>query len=115
MNQYLDRQLKVRERNLKYDFLPSMLEIIERPANRMAEFILFFIIGLIVTTVIWAALFKIDIAVTAVGAVMPENGVITLDFACTGRVEKIYVKDGDMVSKGDVILSLDSTKARLAG
>lgn len=114
MNEYLDRQLKLREKNLKYDFLPSMLELIERPANRAAELILFFIIALIVTAFVWAAFFKIDIAVTAVGAVMPEGGVIPLDFACTGMVSEVYVKDGAFVSEGDIILSLDSTAANLA-
>lgn len=33
MNKYLNKRLKIREENLKYDFLPSMVEIIERPAS----------------------------------------------------------------------------------
>lgn len=114
MNEYLEKRLKIREKNLKYDFLPSMLELIERPANRAAELILFFIIALIVTAFVWAAIFKIDIAVTAVGAVTPEGGIIPLDVACTGMVSEVYVKDGAFVLEGDIILSLDSTEAKLA-
>lgn len=114
MNRYLEKQFKIHDRKLKYDFLPSMIEIIERPANKLADFILFLIVALIATTIVWAAFWKIDIAVTATGSTMPEGGVITLDSAYGGRISEIYVEDGGFVQKGDVILSLDSTEKQLA-
>lgn len=113
MNRYLKKQFKIHDRKLKYDFLPSMIEIIERPANKLADFILFLVVALIATTIIWAAFWKIDIAVTATGSAMPEGGVITLDSAYGGRISEIYVEDGSFVKAGDVILSLDSTEKQL--
>lgn len=114
MNRYLKKQFKIHDRKLKYDFLPSMIEIIERPANKLVDFILFLIVALIATTIVWAAFWKIDIAVTATGSTMPEGGVITLDSAYGGRISEIYIEDGSFVKKGDVILSLDSTEKQLA-
>ncbi len=113
MNKYLQKQLKLHDKKLKYDFLPSMIEIIERPANRLADVILFLIVALIVTAIVWAARWKIDIVVTATGAAMPEGGVITLDGAYSGRIIELAVEDGSTVAKGDVIAVLEHTEAAL--
>ena len=43
-SKYLKKHTQIREENLKYDFLPSMVEIIEKPANKMGTIILFLII-----------------------------------------------------------------------
>lgn len=114
MNKYLEKQIKVREENLKYDFLPSMIEIIERPENKLANIILFVIIALIITTLVWAGIFKIDVAVTATGSILPEGNVVKLDSINGGRIAKINVKDGEYVKKGDVILSFDTKEAELS-
>ena len=113
MKKYLSGKLKARERNLKYDFLPSILEIIERPVNRLVYIVFFAIIALIVTAVVWASLCKIDIAVTATGISEPQDGVITLETLYGGRVIEVFVEDGAKVSAGELILSLDSTEAEL--
>ncbi|MCH5263935.1 MAG: HlyD family efflux transporter periplasmic adaptor subunit [Lachnospiraceae bacterium] len=113
MNRYLKKHFKIHDNKLKYDFLPSMIEIIERPANKLADFILFLVIALIATIIIWAAFWKIDIAVTATGSAMPEGGVLTLDSAYGGRISEIYVEDGSFVKEGDMILSLDCTEKQL--
>ena len=114
MNKYLEKQIKVREENLKYDFLPSMIEIIERPENKLANIILFVIIALIITTLVWAGIFKIDVAVTATGSILPEGNVVKLDSISGGRIAKINVKDGEYVKKGDMILSFDTKEAELS-
>ncbi len=113
MDNYLHKRLRLRDKKLKYDFLPSMIEIIERPANRLADVILFLTIALIATAIVWAALWKVDIAVTAAGAAMPEGGLITLDSAYGGRIERIEVSDGSHVRAGDVIAVLENTEAML--
>lgn len=113
MNNYLQKRLRLRDKKLKYDFLPSMIEIIERPANRLADVILFLTIALIATAIVWAALWKVDIAVTAAGAAMPEGGLITLDSAYGGRIERMEVSDGSHVRAGEVIAVLEDTEAAL--
>lgn len=113
MDNYLHHRLKLRDKKLKYDFLPSMIEIIERPANRLADVILFLTIGLIATAIAWAALWEVDIAVTATGATMPEGGVIALDSAYGGRIARVEVADESHVRAGDVIAVLENTEAAL--
>ena len=79
MNKYLKRQLKGRDDRLRYDFLPSMIEIIDRPASKLAGITMYIITTLIVTTIIWAYNAELDVAVTAVGNVDTENALVTLN------------------------------------
>ncbi len=113
MKKYIDKRIKLREKNLKYDFLPSMVEIIERPANIMCSVILFLVIGLIITTILWASFFKIDIAVTAYGTVMPEEGVVAINSINSGKVKEICVEEGTYVQVGDPVLILDNEECEL--
>lgn len=113
MNRYLIKRFKIHDKKLKYDFLPSMIEIIERPANKLAGFTLLLVVALIATIIAWAAFRKIDVAVTATGSAMPEGGIVTLDSAYGGRISEIYIEDGSFVEEGDMILSLDSAEKQL--
>ena len=108
MNKYLKKQLKSRDEKLRYDFLPSMIEIIERPAGKMVYIIMYTIIALIITIIIWACSAKIDIAVTATGIVDTDNALVTLNSVVEGTIGEVKINDGDYVNKGDVICTLVS-------
>lgn len=114
MKKYLEKHTKIKEKNLKYDFLPSMLEIIEKPENKMSEAVIILITTLLIVTVVWAALFEIDITVTAYGSLNPEGNIIPVNNAYAGSVSEICVKDGDYVEKGDILLRVDSAQEELA-
>lgn len=53
------------------------------------------------------------IGVVGLGYVDVEDGISFLHPAVPGAVERVYVREGDEVSKGDLLLSLDSTVNRL--
>lgn len=108
MKNYIKKELQKRENNLKYDFLPSMQEIIEKPANRTGLIIMYVIIALIVCTICWACFARLDIVVTAAGTVHTEKEIITLNITTAGRIKEIYVNDGEYVTQGDIIFTLDS-------
>lgn len=105
---YLEKRLKINERNLKYDFMPSMLEITEKPANRWSNVIMFSVIALIVSTICWAKFTYTDIAVTSRGSVMPEGGLSEVKSMYSGNAADIKVKEGDFVSSGTEVLSVSS-------
>ena len=114
MKTYLEKRLKIRERDLKYDFLPSMLEIIERPQNPMANVILFLIVALIATAILWAKFSYVDITVTSYGVVLPEDGLVEIKSLYGGNVAEVNVRDGDFVTSKSNILSLDSSEQQIA-
>jgi len=52
--------------------------------------------------------------VISIGKILPEAGIINLSSTITGTVEKLYVKAGDSVKKGDLILQLRAEEQSLA-
>ncbi len=104
---YIEKQSKIKEENLKYDFLPSMLEIIDKPENKMSTVIILLVLALIVTAVIWAAVSQTDISITAFGSVMPQGNLVPVQSIYGGEVTNVYVQDGGKVNAGDTLLTLD--------
>ena len=62
--------------------------------------------------IVWAATAPLDSAVLASGVVVVEGQRKVVQHLEGGIVNKIYVKDGDTVNKGDVIILLDDTRAK---
>ena len=110
MKKYIEKYMRIKERNLKYDFLPSVLEIIEKPENFVSNVTIVLIFSLLFITVIWAAVFKLDITVTAYGSLNVENNIVTINNEYAGTVSEICVAEGDYVEKGDVLLVLDASE-----
>lgn len=106
---YLEKQQKIKEENLKYDFLPSMLEIIEKPENKVSNIIIWLVLALIVTAVVWAAFAKTDIAVTAQGSIVPKDSLFSVMSVTGGEVTEIAVIEGHRVNEGDLLFAFDST------
>ena len=114
MNKHIKKQLIERDKRLYYDFLPAMEEIIEKPANKIASIILFTCFALILTAIIWACLFELDITVTASGNIDTVGAIVTPVYMTSGIIEEIAVEDGDYVEAGAVICILDSSQKELS-
>lgn len=106
---YLEKQQKIKEKNLKYDFLPSMLEIIEKPENKVSNIIIWLVLALIVTAVVWAAFAKTDITVTAQGSVMPKGNLISISSPYGGEIKEIAIEEGQSLKQGDLLFLLDTS------
>lgn len=61
---------------------------------------------------VWAIFSQIDLAVQAPGEVIVKSYKKTVMHPQGGIVDKIYIKEGDYVKKGEKLLSLDSTQLR---
>ena len=109
MKEYLKKRLNIREKRLRYDFLPSMLEIIERPANKAAGFIIWMIVLTFASVLVWAYFYKLDIVVTANGVMVPENNLVLVQSENGGRVSEVYVEDTQTVKKGDPVFVINQT------
>ena len=107
MRNYLKKRMKLRERDLKYDFMPSMQEIAQRPANIFAPIIIWLIVLFAAVALIWSRFAYVDIVVKANGFVSSFEPVFAVKSVPGGRIKHINVKNGDFVSAGSEILSLD--------
>ena len=99
---------KKRDKELKYDFMPSLLEIIERPAHKAGTVIIVGFFTLLAAAVIWACLSKIDVVVTASGSVQPKGNINVVKTYAGGTVKSINVSEGAFVKKGETLINLDT-------
>lgn len=94
--------------NLKYDFMPEILEIIERPANKSGVIIIFSVFALMLAVILWSVIAKTDIVITAQGRVTPEGDIISVQAYAAGKVETVDVAEGQHVEKGELLIEMDS-------
>ena len=62
---------------------------------------------LFVVVFLWMALAKVDITTQAVGIVVPEKNITKLGTMVTGEIVAVNFKQGDVVKKGDVIITIN--------
>jgi len=94
---------------LKYDFLPSALEIIETPASPLGKSLIWIIFTIIVTAIIWAVIGQIDTVAIARGKIIPDGNIKVLQTSETAIITRINVVEGEEVNKGDILIELDDT------
>lgn len=56
---------------------------------------------------LWMALAKVDITTQAVGIVVPERNITKLGTMVTGEIVAVNYKQGDVVKKGDIIITIN--------
>ena len=67
----------------------------------------FGITSLFVVFLVWMAVAKVDITTQAVGIVVPEKNITKLGTMVTGEIVAVNYKQGDVVKKGDVIITIN--------
>lgn len=105
---YVLRHSSKRDKELKYDFMPSMLEIIERPAHKAGTVIILGVFTLLIAAIVWACLSEVDVVVTSSGTMQPVGNISTLNTYASGTVKAINVEEGAYVKAGDVLIELDT-------
>ena len=106
--EYIFKHSCKRDKELKYDFMPSMLEIIERTSHKAGTVIILGVFTLLIAAIVWACLSKIDIVVTSSGTMQPVGNISTLNTYANGTVKAINVEEGAYVKVGDVLIELDT-------
>ncbi|MBP2623295.1 HlyD family efflux transporter periplasmic adaptor subunit [Streptococcus oricebi] len=112
MTDYISRYSHQKDEQLKYDFMPSLLEIVERPAHSAGKYLVLLISLLVVISLAWAGFSSVDIVVLGSGSILPEKQIQTISSASNGVVKSLKVKEGDQVKEGSPLLELDDTVAK---
>lgn len=90
-------------------FLPAALEVQQTPPPLASRCILWFILLFFSIAIAWAVLGKIDIVVVAAGKIIPSARVKSIQALEIGVIRAIHVQEGQQVTVGDLLLSLDAT------
>lgn len=108
LTDYVLKHSKTRDEELKYDFMPALLEIIERPAHKAGTVIIVGIFTLLIAVIIWACASEIDVVITSSGSVQPVGNVNVVESYSDGIVKSINISEGQHVEKGDILIELES-------
>lgn len=85
--------------------------ILLQQSSLWSRAILWVLMGVSTTAIIWASVAKIESAIPAQGKLEPQGTVKEVQAAVGGVVKAIYVDDEQRVKQGDRLLSLDTTVA----
>ena len=95
--------------NLEYEFLPAALEIIETPPSPVGKLIVWIIFAIFASAILWSYLGTVDEVAVARGKLVPDGRLKVIQPVEEGVVQAIYIKEGERVKKGELLVELDST------
>jgi hemolysin D len=94
------------------EFLPAVLEIQQAPPSPIGRAILWTIMAVCASAVLWASLGWIDIVATAQGKIIPSGYSKVIQPYEAGVIAAIHVQNGQVVTRGEVLIELDPTLNR---
>ena len=106
------RQLGMASGGRTREFLPAVLEIEQAPPSPIGRAISWTIIGVFISGVLWATVGWIDIVATAQGKIIASGYSKVIQPYETGVIASIHVLDGQVVTRGQVLIELDPTQNR---
>lgn len=95
----------------EYDFLPSHLELIEKPVSPVPRIISLVIILCLIISLLTAIFFHVEIVAVSSGKLELTSRSKKIQPLETSLVKHVYVKDGDFVKEGELLISLSATGA----
>lgn len=109
LKKYLDMNSKGLLSPSEKEFLPAVLEVVEKPPSPAGRIVMWTIFILITLIMIWSILGHVDEVAIAPGKLIPLGNVKVVQAEDKGVVKAIHVKDGDKVTQGQLLLELDTT------
>lgn len=95
------------------DFNPSFIVSATSLPTPLSRWLTYFVLLLIVITIIWACIAKVDIVATGQGKIIPNGQVKVLQSILSGKIDKIWVKENEYVQKDQILFVLENSESRI--
>ena len=102
---------KVKKPIAEHEFLPAALEIMETPPSPGLRLLLLTLCSLFAIAIVWSFFGRVDVVAVATGKTLPTSNVKLIQPFEIGAVRTIYVRNGQHVKKGQLLVELDPTVA----
>ena len=93
-------------------FLPAALSLQDTPVHPAPRRLAWGLMALFVIALVWACMGQVDIVASAPGRIIVSERTKVIQPLEASVVKTIFVKDGDRVSAGQVLVELDPTLAQ---
>lgn len=103
------RRLAALLRSSDREFLPPALQILETPASPIRLWLIKVICLFVVLAIVWMYFGKIDVIAVASGKIEPVGRVKVVQPIESGKVRELFVSNGSLVHKGEVVVQLDDS------
>ncbi len=94
------------------EFMPEVLAAERKKESQLAPLLLGSIVLTIFVLIIWASLAEIDEITRGEGTVIPSSKLQVVDHLEGGIIQEIYVNEGDIVERGQMLIRIDNTIAQ---
>lgn len=93
------------------EFLPDAIELQETNSAPYLKWITYTLIGMVAIALVWAIFSKVDIVAVASGRLVSDGYTKNIQPLSTAVVKAIYVKNGDVVKAGQLLIQLDDAES----
>src|SRR3990167_8787399 len=94
-------------------YLPKTTQIETMQTRRLTVVLIVFICGIIVALGVWASFLQFQEIAFATGEVAPVERVSVVGHLEGGTIRAVLVEEGDYVKKGQVLVEVDATVAKV--
>lgn len=95
----------------EYQFMPAFLDVTSKPPSPWARRTAFAVTSLLVLTIVWSIVGKLDIHASATGRLMVSSHSKVIQPLEQGEITHINVRDGQSVTQGEILIQLNPTGA----
>ncbi|WP_270943262.1 HlyD family efflux transporter periplasmic adaptor subunit [Romboutsia lituseburensis] len=89
--------------------LSDSRQVMESSPNKFITIFIYLLLLLILTFLTWAWFSEKEIVVKVSGLVRPNTEILTISNIVQGEVKSVKIKNGESVSKGDILFEIDSS------
>ncbi|MDO8629983.1 MAG: biotin/lipoyl-binding protein, partial [Phycisphaerales bacterium] len=90
------------------EFAPDIVKAQEAPPLRYRRYVLYALFALFAALLTWAVFGRLDIVAIAQGKLVPQTYLKVVQPADSGIVNEILVREGDMVTEGQILMRMDT-------
>lgn len=102
--------LNMRRDKHDIEFMPEVQGALVEDSTRLTRLTVWLIALLLLTALVWAHFAVLDEVTTGEGKAIPSSKLQTIQNLEGGIVAEIFVREGQVVNKGDMLLRLDDTR-----
>ncbi len=100
----------MREHKQDLDFMPEVEGALLEDSPRFARSTVWVVTALLIVALLWANFAVLDEVTTGEGKAIPSGKVQTIQNLEGGIVAEIFVREGQIINKGDTLIRLDDTR-----
>lgn len=98
---------KTKKEPKNYDFYPNHIAVLEKPPTPYSRIIAIIISLSVIIFLLWAYIGKLDVLSSAIGKLVVSGYSQQIQIYEHSRLSAIHVKNGQQVTKGEALLTLD--------